>query len=58
MSDIEVLMKQLKLSDDSINLTLGKIADICSHRELDPSSRALRHLKLGGNGNGNGNGNN
>lgn len=55
MSYIEILMKELELSDESITSTMTKIDAICSQRELKLNAKNKSIVKMMGNGNGNGN---
>lgn len=54
MSKIELLMRELNLSDSVINQTLFKINYICSKYDYDDDSYSMKSLAMGGNGDGNG----
>lgn len=55
MTYIELLMKELDLSEESISKTVTKIDAICSQRALKENVKDKSLVKMMGNGNGNGN---
>lgn len=54
MREIELLMNELNVEQETINKTINKIHHICSQR-ITTATRT-RKMAMMGNGNGNGNG--